>query len=72
MNKINLVADKRTFDPTDRSDLAIYNSFLKHNRWPQGCPFEVEWPNVTVTETIQRKIVRHYLDGLKLKDAKVS
>lgn len=72
MHLIKLGQDKRDFDPTSITDLTIYHSFLKESKWPNGCPFNVEWPNVTVTETIQRKVVQHFLDNVAFKNEKAT
>jgi len=55
---------KRIFDPADSIDLKEYQYFLKHSRWKDGCPFVMEWPHLTVTDMIQKKLVSHYLSSM--------
>jgi len=55
---------KRIFNPIDPTDLKEYQYFLKHSRWKDGCPFIMEWPHLTVTDMIQKKLISHYLGSM--------
>jgi hypothetical protein len=55
---------KREFNPASAEDLKEYQYFLKHSQWKDGCPFIIEWPHLTVTDMIQKRIVGFYLNGL--------
>lgn len=53
---------KRLFDVRSRVDLEEYRYFLEQGKWKNGvCPFEVEWPYISIPNMINEKITRHYL-----------
>jgi hypothetical protein len=60
----NLVWIRREFDPSSPEDLIVYKKFLDESAWKNGCPFIVEWPYLTVPDTIQNKILNHHLGGI--------
>jgi hypothetical protein len=62
--------DKRLFDPTNSRDLQIYQDFLLHNRWINGCPFVVEWPFLNVIDMIKHKIIEQHIEVLISKSKK--
>ena len=48
---------KRKFDPTKKSDLAVYKTFITTGSWGTApCPFELEWPALSVPNMLERKI----------------
>jgi hypothetical protein len=48
---------KRRFDPTKKSDLAVYKTFITTGSWgDEPCPFQLEWPSLNVPNMIERKI----------------
>ena len=48
---------KRKFDPTKKADLAVYKHFITTGSWGNTpCPFEAEWPYLTIPGMIERKI----------------
>jgi hypothetical protein len=54
--------DKRIFDPKNPEDLKAYRNFLKKNNWGKnGCPFELEWPWLSIPYMISHKITEHTL-----------
>lgn len=58
MNRFN----KRQFDVTNETDLEEYRYFLANAKWRNAtCPFEVEWPYLTIPQMINEKIAEHYL-----------
>ena len=59
------VQKKKTFDLHNKDDVESYRQFLVKSRWPNGCPFELEWPWNSVPDMIKDKLIRHHL---KIKD----
>ena len=48
---------KRKFDPTKKADLAVYKTFITTGSWGTApCPFELEWPALSVPNMLERKI----------------
>ena len=48
---------KRYFDVNDKADLRIYKEFLENRNWgTTGCPFELEWPGLSIPDMISHKI----------------
>ena len=62
MQAITLVK-KRKFDLNSKKDVEIYKSFLETNSWKitGSCPFQLEFPYLTVPDMIKDKLVRKYL-----------
>lgn len=56
--------DKRLFNAANGQDLQMYQDFLLHNRWLNGCPFVVEWPFLNVIDMIKHKIIEQHISGL--------
>lgn len=65
----NMFWPRREFDPASSEDLTIYKKFLDDSNWKNGCPFVIEWPFLTVPDTIQHKIMNHHINGL-IKNAR--
>lgn len=64
-NKIShLVWTKRHFDPTSKEDLSLYKYFLDNRKWPENCPFILEWPFLTMQEMIQHKLIIAHIDKI--------
>jgi hypothetical protein len=59
---------KRNFDPTNSKDLAEFNYFKTNNKWEVNCPFDLEWPYLSIPEMIRSKLIDTYL-GMMLKNA---
>ena len=55
---------KRIFDPQSKQDLKDYRYFLKNNKWGNNCPFELEWPHLTITGMIKDKLIHQYFDTM--------
>lgn len=49
---------KRNFDPKSKADIKEFRYYLQNNRWEKGCPFNVEWPYVSIPDMIKDKIAR--------------
>ena len=48
---------KRVFDVENTEDLKVYKHFIKHKSWGLGgCPFELEWPWLSIPDMISHKI----------------
>jgi len=56
--------NKRLFDAANAEDLKIYQDFLLHSRWQNGCPFIIEWPYLNVIDMIKHKIVSQHIGSL--------
>lgn len=63
---------KKIFDVNSAIDLRHYQSFLKNKSWGKGCPFELEWPFLSIPEMIQHKIVGAHLSKIIKDSSKVS
>lgn len=57
----NAVWQKRVFNPQSKTDLKDYEFFIKNSRWGKNCPFELEWPYLTITDMIKDKLIEQYL-----------
>ena len=56
---------KRVFDPKNPEDLKVYKHFLKNSNWGKnGCPFELEWPWLSIPYMISHKITQHMLKNI--------
>lgn len=57
-----LVTKKRLFDPSNKEDRREFALFLETKRWDSiVCPFELEWPYLTVPDMIKDKLAHHML-----------
>lgn len=54
---------KRLFDMNNKKDVEIYKSFLETNSWKVtgSCPFQLEYPYLTVPDMIKDKLIRKFL-----------
>ena len=54
---------KRKFDLNSKKDLEIYKSFLVTSSWKitGSCPYQVEFPYLTVPDMIKDKLIRKFL-----------
>lgn len=53
---------KRKFDIKDKKDVEMYRTFLSTMAWGTGgCPFELEFPYLTIPDMIKDKLIRKYL-----------
>ena len=52
---------KRHFDPKNSSDIAEYRYFLKKGTWRGTCPFELQWPYVSVPHMIAEQVAEYYV-----------
>ncbi len=51
---------KRVFDVNSKEDLKVYKLFLKNSNWGKtGCPFELEWPWLSIPDMISHKIAEN-------------
>lgn len=59
-NRLSARFPKRVFNPKSAEDLKIYKQFLATHSWGhRGCPFELEWPWLSVPDMINHKIAEH-------------
>lgn len=48
---------KRVFNVKNREDLKVYKHFIENKSWGVGgCPFELEWPWLSIPDMISHKI----------------
>lgn len=53
---------KRKFNVNNYEDIQVFKNYIKTNSWgKEGCPFEIEYPHVSVPYMIQEKLVKHFL-----------
>lgn len=54
---------KRRFDPKNKDDLRAYKHFLLTNSWGKDtCPFELEWPWLSVPDMLADRLAKHVLE----------
>ena len=63
MNVLAQVQRQRVrFNPEDTTHVAQYRNFLVNRKWDTlGCPYELEWPYLSIPDMIKDKIINHYL-----------
>lgn len=62
-----MIAIKRSFNPSNDSDRKLAFEFLKKKQWNKltqsnTCPFFCEWPYLDIPSMLQDKIVKYYSD----------
>jgi hypothetical protein len=56
-NQLNARFPKHQFDVDSKADLKAYKEFLVNKKWgTNGCPFELEWPWLSIPDMISHKI----------------
>jgi hypothetical protein len=59
-NRLNARFPKRVFNPNSNEDLKMYKYFLDNHSWGNGgCPFELEWPWLSIPDMISHKIAEN-------------
>ena len=59
-NRLSARFPKRQFNPDSKEDLRIYKHFLDNHSWGSGgCPFELEWPWLSIPDMISHKIAEN-------------
>lgn len=54
---LNKTFIKRKFNANNTVDLQAYKYFLDNQKWGKdGCPFELEWPWLSIPDMINHKI----------------
>ena len=63
MNVLAQVQRQRVrFSPDDKKHVKQYRNFLVNRKWDTlGCPYELEWPYLSIPGMIKDKIINHYL-----------
>lgn len=57
ISKIKSTFTKRKFDVNSKDDLRVYKQFLETKGWGKTpCPFELEWPWLSIPDMISHKI----------------
>jgi len=60
MNVIKHI-ERITFDLNSEDHVQSYKKFLVNKKWATGCPFDLEWPWLSVPDMIKSKLIKHYL-----------
>lgn len=56
------IKPKRIFDPRNRDDLLEYRHFITKGSWKNGtCPFQLQWPYLTIPNMLHEMVARHYV-----------
>ena len=63
---------KKSFDVNSAKDLREYQNYLRNKSWGKGCPFELEWPYLSIPEMIQHKIISTHLSKIIKDSSKIS
>lgn len=55
--------NKRQFDINSKADIEVYKHFVVHHNWKNtgSCPFQLEYPYLTVPDMIKDKLIRKFL-----------
>ena len=53
---------KRPFDPCNRVDLEEFQYFRENRKWRDNCPFELEYPFLSIPDMITQKLIDTYFD----------
>ena len=63
------LSNKRKFDINSKDDIDIFKYFLVNHDWriTGTCPFELEFPYLTVPDMIKDKLIHKFLKVEKLK-----
>ena len=63
MNVLAQVQRQRVpFKPEDKKHIDQYRNFLINHKWDTpGCPFELQWPHLSIPDMIKDKIINYYL-----------
>jgi len=63
MNVLAQVQRQRVrFNPEDKKHVEQYRNFVVNRKWDTlGCPYELEWPYLSIPDMIKDKIINHYL-----------
>ena len=63
MNVLAKVQRQRIrFLATDKDHLQEFRNFVINGKWEKGCPFELEWPYLSIPDMIKDRIINHYLE----------
>lgn len=67
MLKTQQAFPKRTFNPANKEDLAVYGKFVKTNSWGgTTCPFKLVWPFLNVPHMIATQIAEHVVSQVEV------
>jgi len=56
---------KRVFNVKNKQDLKVYKHFITSHSWGEyGCPFELEWPWLSIPDMIAHKIAEHAVESV--------
>jgi hypothetical protein len=56
---------KRVFNVKSKEDLTVYKYYITERSWGNnGCPFELEWPWLSIPDMIAHKISEHAVEKL--------
>lgn len=53
--------NKSKFNVNSKDDLSKFKEFLETMSWNGPCPFELEFPYLTIPDMIKDKISHHFL-----------
>lgn len=56
--------EKRKFNPTNVKDLSELKYFVKNGKWKTSCPFELEYPYLSVVDMSLRMFANLYIDSI--------
>lgn len=57
---------KRKFEVTSKADVGVFKVYLETSSWGKDtCPFELEFPYLTVPDMIKDKLVYHFLKAYR-------
>lgn len=67
-SKLNRLYPKHQFDPSNKKDLKAYKEYLATRSWGHnGCPFELEWPWLSVPDMINHKLAESAVEKVQLQ-----
>jgi len=61
----SIIKQKIFFNPNDKKHINAYKTFLREHRWGNnGCPFILEFPDLTIPDMIKDRLI-HKLLGIR-------
>lgn len=58
---VSVLRERVNFDPSNKKHTELFRNFLVDHKWENGCPFELEWPYLSIPDMIKDRIINYYL-----------
>jgi len=54
-----ITRQRRSFDPSNKADVAELKFFMENNTWKNGCPFFLEEPYLEIPAMCKDRFINH-------------